>query len=104
MAYEVRQRTREIAIRMALGARRAAILRMVLREGALVTASGVLLGLGGTFLLRRSVESQLYEVGAMDPLVMSVVGLVLIVVAILACALPAGRAASTHPAMALADQ
>jgi putative ABC transport system permease protein len=104
LAYDVRQRTREMAIRMALGANPAAILAMVVREGAAVVAAGVLLGLGGAFLLRRSVESQLYEVGAMDPVVMSAVGLVLIVVAMLACALPARRAASTHPATALAAQ
>jgi putative ABC transport system permease protein len=104
LAYEVRQRTREIAIRMALGADRPAILGMVLREGGVVVAAGVLLGLGGAFVLQRSFESQLYEVGAMDPVVVSSVAMVLLVVAIVACALPALRAASTNPTMALADQ
>jgi len=104
LAYEVRQRTREIAIRMALGADRAAILGMVLREGTVVVSAGVLLGLGGAFVLRRSFESQLYEVRAMDPVVVSSVAMVLLIVAIVACALPARRAVSTNPTMALADQ
>jgi predicted permease len=104
LAYDVRQRTREIAIRMALGADRAAIVGMVIRQAAVVVAAGVILGLGGTFLIRRTVESQLYEVGVMDPAVVTCVAGVLLVVVILACTLPARRAASTHPTAALADQ
>ena len=104
LAYDVRQRTREIAIRMALGADRAAIIGMVIRQAVTVITTGVLLGLGGTLLIRRTVESQLYEVGVMDPVVVSCVAGVLFVVVVLACTLPARRAASTHPAIALADQ
>ena len=104
LAYDVRQRTREIAIRMALGADRASILGMVFSEGAMIVTAGVLLGLSGSFVLRRSIESQLYEVGAMDPGVLIRVAMVLFVVATLACALPARRAVSTNPTTALADQ
>src|SRR5258705_5907406 len=104
LAYDVRQRTREIAIRIALGADRPTIVGMVVGQAATVIASGVMLGLAGTFLLRRTVESQLYEVGVMDPVVVSCVGGVLLVVVILACTLPARRAASTNPTNALADQ
>jgi predicted permease len=104
LAYDVRQRTREIAIRMALGADRKAILSLVVREGAVVVAAGALLGVVGMFLLRRSFESQLYEVSPLDPVVASAVAIVLAVVAVCASALPARRAASTPPNMALADQ
>jgi ABC-type antimicrobial peptide transport system permease subunit len=104
LAYDVRQRTKEIAIRMTLGADRTGILILILREGAAVVAAGALLGVTGMFLLRRSFESQLYEVSPLDPVVASTVAAVLIVVAILASALPARHAASTHPNLALADQ
>lgn len=104
LAYEVRQRTREIAIRMALGADAAAILRLVFVESAAVVAAGAVLGAGGVLLLRRAFESQLYEVSPLDPVVVSAVATVLLVVASLASALPARRAASTHPNTALVDQ
>jgi putative ABC transport system permease protein len=104
LAYDVRQRSREIAIRMALGADRTTIVGMVLRQGTFVATVGVLLGLGGAWLLRRTVESQLYQVGPTDPFVASVVTAVVLIVAVLACALPARRAASTQPTAALADQ
>jgi putative ABC transport system permease protein len=104
LSYEVRLRTREIAIRMAVGAEPSNILRMVLGEGAVLVAAGTLAGLGGAFLLRRSIESQLYEVQAMDPVVFSAVAGLLLLVATLACALPARRAMSTNPSVALSDQ
>ena len=101
---EVRQRTREIAIRMALGADAAAILRLVFVESVVVVAAGAVLGAGGVWLLRRAFESQLYKVSPLDPVVVSAVATVLLVVASLASALPARRAASTHPNTALVDQ
>jgi putative ABC transport system permease protein len=104
LAFEVRLRTREIAIRMAVGAEPSSILRMVLGEGAVLVAAGALAGLGGSFLLRRSIESQLYQVRATDPVVLSAVAGLLLLVATLACALPARRAMSTNPSVALADQ
>jgi ABC-type antimicrobial peptide transport system permease subunit len=104
LAYQVSQRAREIGIRMALGAATSSIFRMVLREGATIVAAGVAVGLLGAFLLRQTLQSQLYEVGAMDPTVIAVVGLVLLVVALAAILLPARRAARVDPVHALMGQ
>ena len=104
LSYEVGLRTREIAIRMAIGAEPSSILKMVLGEGAVLVIAGALAGLGGAFLLRRSIESQLYQVQSTDPLVLSSVAGLLLLVAILACALPARRAMATNPNVALSDQ
>jgi len=104
LAYDVRQRTREIAIRMAVGADGPAIVAMVLRQGATVVAAGTVIGFAAAFLLRRTVQSQLYDVGAMDPMVMTGVATVMFMVAMGACVLPARRAVLTNPTNALADQ
>jgi predicted permease len=101
LAYQVSQRTREIGIRIALGAAASSIFSMVLREGAAIVAIGAGLGLVGAFLLRRTLQSQLYEIGAMDPLVIISVAAVLIAIAIAACLLPARKAARTDPVIAL---
>ncbi len=103
LAYQVSERRREIGIRMALGAATSSIFRMVLSEGAVMVAVGTGLGLIGAFLLRHTLQSQLYEIGAMDPLVVSIVGGMLILVAFVACVLPARRAARTDPAIALTE-
>lgn len=103
LAYQVSQRAREIGIRMALGAAATSIFQMVLREGALIVMAGSLLGLIGAFLLRGTLQSQLYEIGAMDPLVLAGVAGVLLAVALVACILPARRAASTDPVVALTE-
>lgn len=103
LAYQVSERRREIGIRLALGAAASSIFRMVLGEGAALVAIGSALGLVGAFLLRRTLESQLYEIGAMDPLVLALVGAVLLIVALIACLLPARRAARTDPAIALSE-
>jgi putative ABC transport system permease protein len=76
---------------------------MVLGEGVVIVACGAALGIGASFLLRQTLESQLYEIGAMDPGVLTTVGLVLVAVALVACILPARRAASTDPAIALTE-
>ncbi len=104
LAYDVRQRRREIAVRLALGADPRRILKMVLSEGAIVVSAGALAGLAGSFLLRRSIESQLYQVQATDPVVLGAAAGVLLVVAALACALPARRAMGTNPNAALAER
>jgi predicted permease len=104
LAYQVAQRSREIGIRMALGASAPGIFQMVLREGALVVGAGAAVGMIGAWLLRRAVQGQLYEVDAMDPRVIASVAAVLAVVALIACVLPARRAASTDPAVALTDR
>ena len=104
LAYQVSQRRREIGIRMALGAASGSIFGLVLREGGVIVALGAAMGLTGAFLLRQTLESQLYETGAMDPAVVTVVAAVLIAVALIACVLPARRAANTDPLIALSDQ
>jgi predicted permease len=103
LAYQVSQRRREIGIRMALGAASGSIFNLVLREGGLIVGIGAVLGLGGAFLLRQTLQSQLYETGAMDPTIVVAVATVLIVVALLACVLPARRAAKTDPLTALSE-
>ena len=104
LAYQVGQRTREIGIRMALGAATTSIFGMVLREGAAIVAIGVALGMAGAFALRRTLQSQLYETGAMNPTVVVTVAGVLLAVALTACLLPARKAARTDPVVALTIQ
>jgi predicted lysophospholipase L1 biosynthesis ABC-type transport system permease subunit len=104
LAYQVSQRRREIGIRIALGAASGNIFGLVLREGTLIVIAGAVLGLAGSFLLRQTIQSQLYEVGAMDPRVVAAVALLLVGVALVACLLPARRAARTDPMIALTDQ
>jgi putative ABC transport system permease protein len=104
LAYQVSQRRREIGIRMALGAASNNIFNLVLREGGLVVGLGAVFGLAGAYLLRQTLQSQLYETGAMDPRVVGAVAGVLVAVALTACVLPARRAAKTDPLIALSDQ
>ncbi len=104
LAYQVSQRRREIGIRMALGAASGSIFSLVLREGGLIVGLGAAFGLAGAFVLRRTLQAQLYETGAMDPLVVTAVAAILILVALVACVLPARRAAKTDPLIALSDQ
>ena len=103
LAYQVSQRRREIGIRMALGAASGSIFNLVLREGGLIVGIGAVMGLVGAFFLRQTLQSQLYETGAMDPIIVVSVALVLITVAFIACVLPARRAAKTDPVIALSD-
>jgi putative ABC transport system permease protein len=104
LAYQVSQRRREIGIRMALGAASGSIFNLVLREGTMIVGLGAVFGLAGAFLLRQTLQAQLYETGAMDPRVVAAVAGVLITVALIACVLPARRAAKTDPLIALSDQ
>jgi predicted permease len=103
LAYQVSQRRREIGIRMALGAANRSIFTLVLREGGVIVAFGTVLGLAGAFVLRQTIQAQLYEVGAMDPRVVAMVAGVLMVVSLIACLLPARRAARTDPMIALSE-
>jgi predicted permease len=103
LAYQVSQRRREIGIRMALGAGTNSIFSLVLLEGGMIVALGAVFGLLGAFLLRQTLQAQLYETGAMDPRVVAAVAGMLIVVALIACMLPARRAAKTDPLIALSD-
>ncbi len=101
MAYSVAQRTQEIGVRMALGARPLHVLRLVLGQSLGMLLIGIVIGLAGAFALTRLMSTLLFEVTATDPLTyVSVIGL-LTVVALLACYIPARRAAKVDPLIAL---
>jgi predicted permease len=101
MAYTVARRTREIGIRMALGARRANVLRMVLGQGMKLVALGLVIGLAAALALTRFIASLLYGVGAADPLTYAAVVLLLMLIALAAHFAPARRAVSVDPSVAL---
>jgi ABC-type antimicrobial peptide transport system permease subunit len=101
MAYSVSQRTREIGIRVALGADWKQVVGMVVRKGMTLVAIGVVLGLGAAFGASHFMASLLYGVSALDPVTFVGVPGLLIVVALLAAFLPARRAASVDPMLAL---
>ena len=103
LAYLVTLRTKEIGIRMALGSSARAIFDLVIREGVLLLGAGFLLGAFGAFALRGSLESQLFGIRAADPVVVTGVTLLLAVVALLACAVPALRATRIDPRIALGE-
>ena len=100
-AYSVAQRTREIGIRIALGATRNEVTRLVLRQGACLATVGVLLGLIGAFALTRLMASMIYGVSAADPLTFFTVAFLLAFVALAACYIPARRAMRVDPIIAL---
>ena len=104
LAYQVTQRTREIGIRMALGCDTRGVLGLVVREGAALVLVGLAVGTIGALALRQFIASQLYGVGALDPLVILSVTGVLALTAAAACLSPARRAARVNPAMALSQQ
>jgi putative ABC transport system permease protein len=97
MAFSVAQRSHEIAIRMALGASRLRVVGMVVKEGVALACVGLGLGLIGAYLVGRLMRSALFGVGAMDFSAFGLVGLILLFSALLACYLPARRAASVEP-------
>jgi predicted permease len=104
MAYSVSQRAREIGIRMALGARPQDVLSLVLKQGLYLAIIGVALGGTASILLRKVMANLLYGLSANDPIVLSVVPLGMVLIVLLACYLPARRAASVNPMTALRSE
>jgi ABC-type antimicrobial peptide transport system permease subunit len=101
LAYLVTQRTKEIGIRMAVGGTPRTIFDLVVKEGLALLAVGLLAGGVGLLILRRALEAQLYGVRPSDPGVMAVAAVVLGVVALVACVIPARRATRINPVLAL---
>jgi len=101
ISYSVTQRTHEIGVRMALGARRDEVVRMVVRQGMTTAAAGIGVGAIAAFGLTRVMGSLLYDVAPTDGLTFAAVSIVLAAAAFLACCLPALRASKVDPAIAL---
>jgi putative ABC transport system permease protein len=101
MAYSVARRTREIGIRMSLGAGRGDVLKLVLRHSLLLIGIGLAVGLGGSLALTRLIASQLWGVTATDPATFVIVSLLLILVALTATFIPTRRAVQVDPTVAL---
>ncbi|HEX5235916.1 MAG TPA: ABC transporter permease [Silvibacterium sp.] len=101
MAYSVSQRTKEIGIRIALGAHSRNVLGLILKQGATLAVTGVILGVAASFFLRKTMDSFLYGLSANDPLILSVVPVIIVAVVLLACYVPARRASKVDPIIAL---
>jgi predicted permease len=101
ISYTVTQRTREIGVRVALGAQTGDVLRQIIGEGMTLALIGVLLGLGGALALTRLMKTLLFGVSSTDPLTFIVIAAALIIVALLACWIPARRAANMDPLASL---
>jgi predicted permease len=101
ISYGVTQRTREIGLRLALGAQRGSVLRMVIREGMTLAGLGIAIGIGGALALTRFLQSLLFEVKPTDPATFAGVVLLLLIVAAAACGIPARRAMNVEPMQAL---
>ena len=101
LAYTVTQRSREMGIRVALGARPRAVFRLVIQQGMMLVLAGVALGLAGSFAATRVLTAQLFAVEPTDPAVFVVVAVVLTVAGLAACVVPASRATRADPIAAL---
>ncbi len=101
MTYAVGQRTREIGVRMALGAQIRDVLKLIVSQGMKLALIGVVIGLAGAFAVTRAISSLLFGVGATDPVTFVIVTILLVVVTLLACWIPARRATKVDPLIAL---
>ncbi|HEY1304247.1 MAG TPA: ABC transporter permease [Vicinamibacterales bacterium] len=101
IAHSVTERTREFGVRMAFGARRSDVLFMVVRRATTLIAAGVALGLAGAIVFSRVLEASLFQITATDPVTYASVSALLLLIALMACAVPAGRAAGMDPIVAL---
>jgi putative ABC transport system permease protein len=104
MSYSVAQRSRELGVRIALGAARSDVLRLVLRQGMSLALMGIVIGVGAAFALTRLIESQLYGVRATDPATFVGVAALLGVTALAANLVPALRATRVDPAVVLREE
>jgi len=101
MSYSVAQRTNEIGIRLALGAQSRDVLLMVVKQGSMLILLGLVIGLAGAYALTRLIESLLFGVTPKDPFTFAAVAVLLAVVALMACYIPAWRATKVDPLEAL---
>ena len=101
ISFSVRQSTREIGIRVALGAQGWDVVRLVMGQGMILTLAGVVLGLAAAYALTRVMAALLFSVGATDPATFTGVSLLVVAVAALACYVPARRATKVDPIVAL---
>jgi putative ABC transport system permease protein len=101
MSYSVTLRTREIGLRMALGAQPGEVLKVILKQGLVLTAIGIVLGVAGALALTRLMSGLLFEVGSTDPATFAAIVLLFAFVALIACYLPARRATRVNPLIAL---
>ncbi len=101
ISYSVAQRTRELGIRIALGAQKSDVLRLILRQGMTLVAAGIIFGIAASIGLTRLMATLLYGVSATDPLTFFALSIALLAVAFVACWLPARRASTVDPIVAL---
>jgi ABC-type antimicrobial peptide transport system permease subunit len=101
LAYSVEARARELGVRVALGASRPSIVRLVLREGLTLAAVGLVIGLAGALALTQTMSTLLYQVSAFDPVTFAAIAGVAVIVSLAACLVPAWRALRVDPITAL---